>query len=199
MNESYHNLTFTNDKEYKYYNAYTYFLNDCKPLCWTFSHMYTDEGYVFGKTNKEYVIIKELYGEQIWQEPIENFEEGFEPYFMFIGSIGETELFYDTSTSKILKVSEEKCEWIDRFDLVKPIIVNGQNVLNIIEEVKNKEAVGIGSVDLKNKLILKPRFDNIKLELKVTMSNESETVEKVYEIPNGTFTKSSFVPTEDWR
>ena len=58
---------------------------------------------------------------------------------------------------------------------------------------------GIGSVDLTNKLIMKPRFDNIKLELKVTMSNDAETVEKTYEIPKGTFTKNSFVPMEDWR
>lgn len=199
MDERYHNLTFTNDNEYKYYNEYTYFAKSCEPLVWTFSQMYTDEGYVFGKTEKEYVIIKELYGKQIWQESTECFEKGFEPCFMFIGSISDAELFYDASSSKILKVSEAKSEWIDRFSLVKPIIVNGRNVLNIIDEVKQEEVVGIGSVDLKNKLILKPRFDNIKLELKVTMSNESETVEKVYEIPKGTFTKQSFVPMEEWR
>ena len=199
MDERYHNLTFTNDNVYVYYNAYTYFKNDSKPLVWTFSNMYVDEGYVFGETDKEYVIIRELYGEQIWQEPIENFKTDMWPSFMFIGILGDDELFYDAASSKILKVGKEKSEWIDRFDLVKPIVINGHNVLNITEEIENQEAVGIGSVDLTNKLIMKPRYDNIKLELKVTMSNGEETVEKTYEIPNGTLTKSSFVSMEDWR
>ena len=199
MDERYHNLTFTNDNGYVYYNAYTYFKNDCNPLVWTFSNMYVDEGYVFGETDKEYVIIRELYGEQIWQEPIENFKADMWPSFMFVGRLGDDELFYDAASSKILKVGREKSEWIDRFDLVKPIVINGNNVLNITEEIENQEAVGIGSVDLTNKLIMKPRYDNIKLELKVTMSNGEETIEKTYEIPEGTFTKSSFVPMEDWR
>ena len=193
LDERYHNLTFTNDKEYKYYNSYINSTNEDESLVWTFSKMYTEDEYVYGKTDRDYLIIKESDGMQIWQEPVENFKEGFEPCLKFIGSIDKTVLFYDSSSSKILKVSSEKYQWINRFDLVKPIIINGQNVLNIIFE-NNK----IGTVDLQNKLILKPRFDNIKLELKVTMTSKSEKVEKVYEIQNGTFSKGECVPMEDW-
>lgn len=52
LDERYHNLTFTNDKEYKYYNSYTYFSDYGEPLLWTFSQMYTDEKYVTEKPTK---------------------------------------------------------------------------------------------------------------------------------------------------
>ena len=199
MDESYHNLTFTNENEFVYYNAYTYYKNDCKPLVWTFSSMYVDEGYVFGETGKAFVIINELYGEQLWQESIENFKEAMPPCFMFIGHLADAALFYDATTSKILKVGKEKSEWIDGFDFVKPIVIHGHNVLNITKEIENQETTGIGSVDFAHKLIMQPRFDHINLELKVTMINDAETVEKTYELPKGTFAKSSTVPPEDWR
>lgn len=90
--------------------------------------------------------------------------------FTFCGKASGNPIFYDTTHAEyITKMSDGYARHKNLPSLQKPIIVNGVNVVNICQENGK-----IGTIDEINKKIIKPRWNEIKVELKVTYHGSDE-------------------------
>ena len=75
--------------------------------------------------------------------------------------------------------------------IVKPIIVNGENIANISE---NNGKLGI--IDFRNGKSISPGWYEAKVELKITLKNGNDTTTEVFNVSD--IKSGDCVPFEEW-
>ncbi len=136
------------------------------------------EGYYCYCDENCFYIIDSNSRDAIWQEEIIG---GSVPRVEMIGLVRDQPVFWD-SVHKNYILPTFKAGHREYFSLLRPVIINGDNILNIVED-----SGGLGIVDFANPAVIKPKYDKIKLELKVTLEDETRVREEYYPIPGGTF------------
>ena len=98
-----------------------------------------------------------------------------------IGMVRSEPVFWDCLNKNYI-LPTFKAGHREYFSLIRPVIINGDNIVNIVGDKG-----GLGVVDFANPGVIKPGYDRVKLELKVTLENDSRVREEYYPIPNGIF------------
>lgn len=161
---------------------------------WKFKILHFGDGYFYGYTDKFCRIIDPGSGEVIWQESINNKYVTDLPCFVYCGKINKRPLFFDITSGRYIEPTEIGYAAKYHYPLQKPIIICNRNIINICETSDK-----IGILDIRNKKIIMPKYDEIKLELKVTMKAGDKERSEIYEIPASTFTPETISPFEEWR
>lgn len=152
----------------------------------------SDGKFLYAEDEKTYLIIDYSDGSIIWQEDKSNKRFIDKPCFVFCGKANENPIFYDiTHAEYITKMSDGYARHKNLPSLQKPIIVNGVNVVNICYENGK-----IGTIDETNKKIIKPRWNEIKVELKVTYQGGDEQREETFNIAD--IKADDVIPFEEW-
>ena len=74
-----------------------------------------------------------------------------------------------------------------------PIIVNGQNILNVTE-CEN----GIGVIDCFGNTVMENKYDSVHVELKLTATNKTETATKIISFSKNIFQKGIVYDFDEW-
>ena len=184
LDEYWHNLLFSKKDEMMYYT-------DVSKMWIQLKDASFDGKFLYAEDEKSYLIIDSL-GNIIWQEDKSNKRFIDKPCFIFCGKVNDCPIFYDiTHAEYITKTSDGYVRHKNLPSLQKPIIVNGVNVVNICYENGK-----IGTIDEANKRILKPRWDQIKVELKITYHGGDEKREDVFNIAE--IKADDVIPFEEW-
>ena len=79
-------------------------------------------------------------------------------------------------------------------NVIKPVIIGGVNIVNIVDK-----GGGIGVLDVRGETYdeIEGDYDEITVELKVSLKKGEHTEERVYRIPNGKFT-GEIVDLGEW-
>ena len=171
LDEYWHNLLFSKTDELVYYA-------EASKMWIKLKDAYSDGKFLYAEDEKTYLIIDYSGGSIIWQEDKNNEEFIDKPCFVFYGEANGTPVFYDiTNAEYISKRTDEYVRHKNLPPIPDPIIVNGINVVNICYENGK-----IGTIDEANKKIIKPCWDEIKVELKVTYYSGNEEREDVFHI-----------------
>ena len=153
---------------------------------------HSDGKFLYAEDEKTYLIIDYSDGSIIWQEDKCNKCFVDKPCFVFCGKVNENPMFYDIIHAEyITKAFDGYARHKTLPYLQKPVIVNGVNVVNICCENGK-----IGTIDEKNKKIIKPRWDEIKVELKVTYQGGDEQREETFNIAD--IRADDVIPIEEW-
>ena len=185
LDEYWHNLLFSKLDELVYYA-------EASKMWIKLIDASSDGKFLYAEDEKTYLIIDYSDGSVIWQEDKSNKHFIDKPCFVFCGKVNENPIFYDiTHAEYITKTSDGYVRHKSLPSLQKPIIVNGVNVVNICYENGK-----IGTIDEKNKKIIKPRWDEIKVELKVTYQGGDEQREETFDIAD--IKADDVIPTEEW-
>jgi len=136
------------------------------------------EGYYCYRDENCFYIIDKNSHDAIWREELSG---GSIPEVEMIGLVRDQPVFWD-SVHKNYILPTFKAGHREYFSLLRPVIINGDNIVNIVED-----SGGLGVVDFANPAVIKPKYDKIKLELKVTLEDETRVREEYYPIPGGTF------------
>ncbi len=142
-----------------------------KDICENYS-CFEDENYFYISDKRN--------GDLIWREERSG---GPSPEVQMIGMVRDQPVFWDSVHQNYI-LPTFKAGHREYFSLLRPVVVNGDNIINVVEDVG-----GLGIVDFANPGVIKPKYDKIKLELKVTLENETRVREEYYPIPGGTFVK----------
>ena len=146
---------------------------------------------MYAEDEYSYLIIEEVTGKIIWSEPKKNAQLGCEPCYVFCGRTDGKAAFYDICNQDY--ISEVNGTYVrhKKFSLVKPIIVNGQNILGVCENDNKLGVIAVG-----NRKTEVPEWDDIKIELKVTLRSGENEKEMTYPIED--FKAGDVIAVEEW-
>ena len=136
------------------------------------------EGYYCYRDENYFYIIDKNSHDAIWREEISGEKL---PEVEMIGLVRDQPVFWDSAHENYI-LPTFKAGHREYFSLIRPVVINGDNIVNIVEDQS-----GLGIVDFANPTVIKPKYDKIKLELKVTLEDETRVREEYYPIPGGTF------------
>ena len=92
--------------------------------------------FLFGEAGREYLLIDRNNGEVIWKDSKNDSRYRLgSPSLAYMGTHEGLPLFFDATYSRCLMPQDGELVWReDMSGLISPIVVNGGNILNIIEE-----------------------------------------------------------------
>lgn len=185
LDEYWHNLVFSKEDEIIYYHAVSREWLKLKDL-------YMDKHFLYGEDDVTYFIMEHVTGKIILREYKNSKQLGCEPCYVFCGKINDAPEFYDiTNCNYISKIKTGYLRYGDKHSLVKPIIINGQNIVSICE--KNNK---LGMIDMGNRKTVCPKWDEVNVELKVTCKKGKSKKEQVFNIAD--IKAGDVVPIEEW-
>lgn len=184
-------LVLTNKEEHLYYFETTKHVRYFEKI--DIIRNIDNDTYVFATDKLMYYIILPHDEKVLWSCEKNNdllFPCG-EPCFMFLGVKNDLPLLFDcTNSNYIYPTKDGKLSISQTFPyIMKSIILNGQNTLNIIEY---KDGIEIDSLnDYPYASYKLNEADSITLEFKVTLERKDSYEERIYSIPNGVFHKGN--------
>lgn len=104
-----------------------------------------DACFLFGETDREYLLLDRYSGEVIWKDSKNSPRYRFgSPCLAYMGVHDGLPLFFDATYGICLIPQDGELVWReDMSDLISPIAVNGKNILNVIEERGLLKAVSL--------------------------------------------------------
>ncbi len=136
------------------------------------------EGYFCREDDNYFYIVAKATGDLVWQEEKTG---GQTPRLEMIGMVRDQPVFWDSAHQNYI-LPTFKAGHREYFSLLRPVVINGDNIINVVED-----SGGLGIVDFANPAVIKPKYGKIKLELKVTLEDETRVREEYYPIPGGVF------------
>jgi len=190
----YRDLIFSKEGEKRYYFWES-------KSCRNFSHIQYLGYYLFAIDTDSYYILRINTGEILWacspKSPLNKFPCG-DPCLVCMGEVYGLPLFHDcTNNGYILpqgKCGLEYCHDIP--STIKPIIVNGVNIVNIVGDSNGVNALEYIGRGRNNKI--KCDYDEITIELKVKLKKGKHIEERCYQIPYGKFTADDVCDYSEW-
>ena len=122
-----------------------------------------------------------------------------EPCLTYMGETEGLPMFFDCSNcTYIVPTGKNKLDFASDFpNVITPIIVQGENIVNIID---NSE--GVNAADFKEcirqSFVDNEGFDEVTVDIRVTLKSETRTEVRYYAIPNGTFFPGDVVDLWEW-
>ncbi len=136
------------------------------------------EDYFSCEDEEFFYIIKKSSGDLVWREEKSG---SLAPKVEMIGMVRDQPVFWDSVHQNFI-LPTFKAGHREYFSLLRPVVINGDNIINVVED-----SGGLGIVDFANPAVIKPKYNKIKLELKVTLEDETRVREEYYPIPGGVF------------
>lgn len=161
--------------------------------------------YIFAIDTSNYYIIDSYSEAVLWS--CSKCDPSLSPYTMFgevpclvyMGTAKGLPMFFDCiNANYILPIGGNELELMPDFpNVIMPIIVQGKNIVNIID---GPDTVYAGSFEecLQQSLGESEEFDEVTVEIKVTLKSETHTEERCYPIPNSTFFPGDTVSLGEW-
>ena len=120
------------------------------------------------------------------------------PCFAFMGEYCNLPLFFDVVNGGcIVPQSDRYVDYVlDLPSVIKPIVVNGKNVLNIVGGPG-----GIDAVEYDGRFFHESvpcEYDEASIEIRLRLRKGTDTEERIIPIPQGRFDKNSFFDFCDW-
>lgn len=114
---------------------------------------------------------------------------GFEPCFIYMGEKNGLPMLFDAKNGNyIFPNGENKLDFAPDFpNILTPIIVQNENIVNIVTDDFKKVYAGTYDECVQQSLDEAEGFDEITVEIKVTLKSEARTEERCYPIPWNTF------------
>lgn len=184
LDEYWHNLIFSNKDEVVYYNEA---IKDWIKL----KDAYISGEFLYGKDAETYLIIEQATGKLIWREYKSRERLIDTPCFVFCGRTNGNPEFYDITNGSYISKIEDCYARYKMHSLVKPIVINGQNIIGICE--RNGK---LGTIDVGNRKSVNPQWDEVSLELKVICKKGKHKSEQVFNV--GDFKAGDVIPIEMW-
>ena len=184
LDEYWHNLVFSNKNEVVYYNA-------ASKECITLLDIYIDNHFIYGEDEETYLIIEQATGKLIWREHKNRKRLIDKPCFAYCGKEDGNPVFFDITNGHYITKMSDGYSRHKKTYLVKPIIINGENVINI-SEMNNK----LGVLDIRGRKNTIPRWDEVNVELKITLKSGKDKLEKVFNVTD--LKAGDCVPVEEW-
>lgn len=184
LDEHWHNLAFSKQDEVVYYNA-------ASKEWITLLDIIIDSKFIYGEDEETYLIIEQSTGKLIWREYKNGERQVDKPCFIYCGKEDGNPVFFDiTNGDYITKMPDGYARYKKPY-LVKPIIVNGKNIVNISEN-DNK----LGIIDVRNRKSIVPGWDEVNVELKITLKSGNHKVEEIFNVDD--IKAGDLVPVEEW-
>ena len=184
LDEYWHDLVFSKENEVIYYNAVT--------KNWTkLRDLILDERFVYGEDEKNCLIIERSKGKLIWREDKNNAKFVDKPCFAFCGTVYGNPLFFDVTNGDYIAKMPDGYARQKKPYIVKPIIVNGKNIVNISESNGK-----LGIIDFRNGKSISPGWDEVKIELKITLKSGNDTISEVFDVSD--IKSGDHVPLKEW-
>ena len=177
-----HDLIFCNSETVRYYNSTTGNIRD-------FIDVRVDSPFLYCKDNNYQYIIYPETDEEIYKKEYTSYTESC---FIYCGRTGKGPVFYDAMYSTYLYPVEDTYTAYNEF-FNNPIIVNGQNILNVTEGEN-----GIGVIDYFGNTVIQNKYDSVQVELKLTATNKTETATKIISFPKNIFQKGVVNDFNEW-
>lgn len=184
FDEYWHNLLFSTKDELVYYNEASKEWIELKEA-------YINGEFLYGEDTETYLIIEQATGKLIWREYKSRARLIDEPCFVFCGRTNGNPEFYDITNGAYISKVEGYYARYKKHSLVKPIIINGQNIVGICE--KNGK---IGTIDVGNRKSVAPQWEEITVELKVTCKSGTHKTEQTFDVTN--IKAGDVIPPEEW-
>lgn len=166
-----------------------------------FTHIQLFENYIFAIDADRYYILRINTGEILWtcykKDPLYDFTCG-NPCLVFMGEADKVPLFYDcTNNGYILPQENSKLEYKNNVpSTIKPIIINGKNIVNIVDNLKGVNAVEYIGQNINKEINYD--YDEATVELKVKLKKGEQIEERIYQIPNGHFNAGDVCDLSEW-
>ena len=177
-----HDLIFCNNESVRYYNSTTKTVRD-------FIDVIVDSPFLYCKDKThQYILYGEL-GKEIYKKEYTSYSESC---FVYCGKTEKGPVFYDARYSTYLYPTEDGYTAYEGL-FNNPIIVNGQNVLNVTEGEN-----GIGVIDCFGNSIMDHKYDSVQVKLTVTATNQTETETKTISFHKNTFQKGVVYDFDEW-
>ena len=184
LDEYWHNLLFSNKDEVVYYNEVSKEWIELKDA-------YISEEFLYGEDKETYLIIEHATGKLIWREHKSRARLIDAPCFVFCGRTNGNPEFYDITNGAYISKIEDCYARYKKHSLVKPIIINGQNIVGICE--RNGK---LGTIDVGNRKSVVPQWEEIIVELKVTCKSGTHKTEQTFDVTN--IKAGDVIPPEEW-
>lgn len=184
LDEYWHNLLFSNKEEIVYYNEASKEWIELKDA-------YMSGEFLYGEDAETYLIIEQASGNLIWREYKSRERLIDTPCFVFCGRTNGNPEFYDITNGAYISKVEDYYARYKKHSLVKPIVINGQNIIGICE--RNGK---LSTIDVGNRKSVIPQWDEVSLELKVTSKKGKHKIEQVFNV--GDFKAGDVIPIEEW-
>ncbi|MBO5163958.1 MAG: WG repeat-containing protein [Ruminococcus sp.] len=190
----YRDLIFSKKGEKRYYFCET---KDCK----TYLSIKHFGQYLFSIDNDNYYILRINTGEVLWkcsrEKSLIQFPCG-DPCLVYMGDVNELPLFYDCCNNGYI-MPKEKSKLEYQYNIpstIKPIIVNGINIVNIVDDLHGVNVIKHNDYDENSKT--EYDYDNVTVELKITLKKGKHTEERIFPIPNGKFSVGDVCDLGEW-
>lgn len=161
--------------------------------------------YMIADDLNSYNIINTSTGNVLWSRAKD--DPHLSPYSMFgqlpclvdLGITDNLPMFFDFENGTyIVPAGENKLDCMPDFpDVIMPIIVQSENVVNIVEKSSKIYACNYKEC-AQRRFDEDEGFDEITVEIKVTLKSEARTEERCYPIPHGTFRPGDVVDYFEW-
>lgn len=184
----YWDLLFYNDHETR-----CYFLQSNFSKVFLKAKLIGHSGYIFAEDDNSYYILRSYTGEILWQDSINDPKYyHVKPCLLYLGEVNGLPVFDDCGCyGQIFPNKDGVLEYGHMGEVIRPIIIGGTNIVTVID--------GVGVIDIRQEAYEETDcdFDEVTVELKVSLKKGSHTEERVYPIPNGSFTPDSFLEHSD--
>lgn len=177
-----HNLFLSNDSGTRYYNSQTKEIQD-------FEEVILDMPYLYGYDENNQYIIHQESGNVIYKRKYNKYNKS---YYVYCGMTDKGAVFYDSTFSTYFYPTDNGYKPYE-YPLHHPVIVNKCNIINIVYGEN-----GIGIIDSFGNTVIENIYDEITLELKITVKNKNEHIEKIIDVPNGKYNKECTSDIDNW-
>ena len=184
LDEYWHNLVFSKKDMVVYYNEVS---NEWIELI----DAYIDSEFLYGEDTETYLIIEQATGKLIWREYKSRERLVDTPCFVFCGRTNGNPEFYDITNGAYISKVEDCYARYKKHSLMKPIVINGQNIIGICEGNGK-----LGTIDVGNRKSVNSQWEEVSLELKVTCKKGKHKIEQIFNV--GDFKAGDVIPIEEW-
>lgn len=172
-----HDLLFSDGKEFVYYfcDAQEYGFEST----YIFSSVSIEErnALLYASDNENYYIFRRGSGEMLWcEKKIQDFMID-KPCYSYQGDINGKPMFFDITHGDFITPEEDGYRRHKKFYLDRSVVVNGENVINIIQNADK-----FGLLDTKNLNCVIPRYDKIECTLLVKSNKAGISSTREYEL-----------------
>lgn len=157
-----HDLLFSDGNEFVYYFC------DAQEYGFESTHIFSDTRIeesaplIYASNNENYYIFRRGSGEMLWCEKKDQDFMVDTPCYTYRGNIGGKPMFYDLTHGDFITPEDNGYRRHKKFSLNSPVVINGENIINIIEDNDK-----FGLLDIKNLNCVIPRYNNIECMLLV--------------------------------
>ncbi len=157
--------------------------------------------YLYGIGHAGCAVMRTNTGETLWSMSNDSIAREMPhgvPSLAFMGEYCNLPLFFDVNNrGYLIPQSGLYVDYIlDLPDIIKPVIVNGKNVINIVGGPD-----GIDAVEFDGRWFYESfpcEYDEATIELRLRLRKGTDTEERIIPIPQGRFDKNSFFDFCDW-